>query len=57
MQKYKKNLRLEDFYSKIEYTNTSCTKGFYYKTNKAAPDLTNYMKYSENIKNSIAFDT
>ena len=43
-----KNLNSNDFFSKINYTWTEDTKGYYDSTLIAEADSTNYMTYSEN---------
>ena len=43
-----KNLNSKDFFSKINYTWTEDTKGYYDSTLIAEADSTNYMTYSEN---------
>lgn len=44
-----KNLKLDDFYKKIEYTSTDYMKGFHYKTDIKPADSSNYMKYTDEI--------
>ena len=44
-----KNLNKEDFFSKVEYTNTNVEKGYHYIDAVIPADDSNYMIYSDDI--------
>ena len=46
-----KNLKLNDFFGPIEYTNKEVNKGYYYVGDVKPADASNYMVYSEQKEN------